>query len=43
MERTANLHSLWQAPLCGESSDREMGERDAKVSELLHEAAEIHR
>ena len=43
MERTANLHSLWQAPLCGESSDREMGERDAKVSELLHEAAETHR
>jgi hypothetical protein len=31
------------SPLCGESSDREMGERDAKVSELLHEAAETHR
>jgi hypothetical protein len=27
----------------GESSDREMGERNAKVSELLHEAAETHR
>jgi len=23
------------SPLCGESSDREMGERDAKVSELF--------
>jgi hypothetical protein len=31
-------------PFCGgESSDREMGERNAKVSELPHEAAETHR
>jgi hypothetical protein len=31
-------------PFCGgESSDRELGERNAKVSELFHEAAETHR
>jgi len=30
-------------PFCGgESNDRETGERNAKVSELLHEAAETH-
>ena len=43
VEANGKLHSLWHAFLCGESSDREMGERDAKVSELLHEAAETHR